>query len=103
MPFFFINISINIKTSCDCQKTNIDLLIKAAKEHVLCFKDCFLIGDTGSTDMFAAERANMKKILVRTGWGESSLTKYRNSWIETVPNYIAENLIDAVCWIEENL
>lgn len=97
MPFFFINISINIKTSCDCQKTNIDLLIKAAKEHVLCLKDCFLICDTGSTDMIAVERANMKKILVRTGWGESSLTNYRDTWIETAPKYIAENLLDAVC------
>lgn len=38
-----------------------------------------------------------------TGWGESSLTKYRNTWIETAPNYIAENLLDAVCWIEDNL
>ncbi|WP_179951730.1 hypothetical protein [Bacillus sp. ABP14] len=45
----------------------------------------------------------MKKILVRTGWGESSLTKYRNSWKETVPDYIAQNLLDALCWIEVHL
>ncbi|MCQ6546726.1 MULTISPECIES: hypothetical protein [Bacillus cereus group] len=45
----------------------------------------------------------MKKILVRTGWGESSLTKYRNLWEEAVPDYIAQNLLDAVCWIENNL
>ncbi|HHL0972723.1 MULTISPECIES: HAD hydrolase-like protein [Bacillus] len=61
MPFFFINISINIKTGRDCQKPNIDLLLKAAKEHNLWLRDYFLIGDTGSTDMIAAERANMKK------------------------------------------
>lgn len=92
-----------MNSSCDCQKPNIGLLLKAAKEHNLCLKDCFLIGDTGSTDMIAAKRGNMKKILVRTGWGESSLTKYRNTWIETTPNYIAENVLDAVCWIEDNL
>ncbi|HFJ9437564.1 MULTISPECIES: hypothetical protein [Bacillus] len=45
----------------------------------------------------------MKKILVRTECGESSLTKYRNSWEETVPDYIAQNLLDAACWIEDNL
>ncbi|EMY5505576.1 MULTISPECIES: D-glycero-alpha-D-manno-heptose-1,7-bisphosphate 7-phosphatase [Bacillus] len=92
-----------MNNSCDCQNPNIGLLLKAAEEHDLCLKECFLIGDTGSTDMIAAERANMKKILVRTGWGESSLTKYRNSWKETVPDYIAQNLLDAVCWIENNL
>ncbi|WP_270608286.1 HAD-IIIA family hydrolase [Bacillus mobilis] len=80
-----------MNNSCDCQKPNIGLLLKAAEEHGLCLRECFLIGDTGSTDMSAAERANMKKILVRTGWGESSLTKYRNSWKETNPDYIAEN------------
>ncbi|MGY2613441.1 HAD hydrolase-like protein [Bacillus pretiosus] len=77
--------------------------MKAAEEHGLCLRECFLIGDTGSTDMIAAERDNMKKILVRTGWGESSLTKYRNSWKETVPEYIAQNLLDAASWIEDNL
>ncbi|MGQ7774391.1 MULTISPECIES: HAD-IIIA family hydrolase [unclassified Bacillus (in: firmicutes)] len=90
-------------SSCDCQKPNIGLLLKATEEHDLCLKDCFLIGDTGSTDMIAAKRANIKKILVRTGWDESSLTKYRNLWIETAPDYIAENLLDAVCWIDEYL
>lgn len=53
--------------------------------------------------MIAAERANMKKILVRTGWGKNLLTKYRNSWKETVPDYIAKNLLDAVSWIEDRL
>ncbi|WP_237655444.1 HAD hydrolase-like protein [Bacillus cereus] len=53
-----------INSSCECQKSNIGLLLKAAEEHGLSLKDCFLIGDTGSTDMIAAERASMKKILV---------------------------------------
>ncbi|HDR7717017.1 hypothetical protein ACJTM1_18575 [Bacillus sp. GX] len=45
----------------------------------------------------------MKKILVKTGWRESSLAKYRNLWEEAVPHYIAPNLLDAVDWIEDHL
>ncbi|WP_323131816.1 hypothetical protein [Paenibacillus xylanilyticus] len=39
------------------------------------------------------------KVLVRTGWGESSLTTYRNKWKETEPDYIAGDILDAVYWI----
>ena len=60
-------------------KTKYRFTFKAVEEHGLCLKDCIFIGDTGSTDMIAAERANMKKIVVRTGFGESRLTKQRNS------------------------
>ncbi|SCN04488.1 Uncharacterized protein BCINRASA_02723 [Bacillus wiedmannii] len=34
---------------------------------------------------------------MRTGGEENSLTKYRNSWKEIVSEYIAQNLLDAVC------
>lgn len=59
----------------------------------------FKIGDFSKKSSISI----MKKMLVQTGWGESSLTKYRNSWIDTVPDYITENLLDAAYWIEENL
>ncbi|MEH7456402.1 HAD hydrolase-like protein [Bacillus sp. JJ1127] len=57
-------------------KHNIGLLLKAAQEHNLSLRECYVVGDTGSSDMIAAEKAGAKKILVKTGWGESSLTKY---------------------------
>ncbi len=44
-----------------------------------------------------------KKVLVRTGWGEDSLTTYRNKWKNIKPDYVAENLVDAVKWIADDI
>jgi histidinol phosphatase-like enzyme len=75
------------------------MLIQAAEEHNLDLTKCVVIGDVGSTDMLAAAAVGAAKILVRTGWGEASLGKYRGKWAETEPEYIAENLLDAAKWI----
>lgn len=37
-----------------------------------------------------------KKVLVKTGWEKGSLTSYREDWKEIEPDYIAEDLVDAV-------
>ncbi|WP_310186482.1 HAD hydrolase-like protein [Bacillus sp. 3255] len=58
-----------------------------------------MIGDVGDTDMLAANAVGAMKILVKTGWGEGSLQDYRFKWKETEPEYIAENINDAVKWI----
>ncbi|WFR62339.1 HAD hydrolase-like protein [Paenibacillus amylolyticus] len=60
---------------------------------------CIVTGDVGDTDMLAAHAVGATKIMVRTGWGESSLTKFRDKWAETKPDYIAEDIWDAVQWI----
>jgi len=44
----------------------------------------------------AAERANMEKILVLPGAGNVSLGKKRNKWSEIEPNYVANNLLEAI-------
>ncbi|MNO07826.1 hypothetical protein D3C81_2301860 [compost metagenome] len=49
--------------------------------------------------MLAAHAVGALKILVRTGWGEGSLTKFREKWSETEPDYIANDILDAVHWI----
>ncbi|MGD6774235.1 D-glycero-alpha-D-manno-heptose-1,7-bisphosphate 7-phosphatase [Sutcliffiella horikoshii] len=88
---------------CECQKPKIGLLLKAQRKYNLNLKDYYVIGDTGESDMLAASQAATKKVLVKTGWGESSLTKYRGRWIDVEPDYIAENLTDAVRWISHDL
>lgn len=91
------------KDGCDCQKPQIGLLLKAQKKYNLNLNECYVIGDTGSSDMLAASKAGTKKILVKTGWGESSLSKYRDKWKDVEPDYIAEDLMDAVMWISKDL
>jgi HAD superfamily hydrolase (TIGR01662 family) len=84
---------------CDCRKPKPGMLLEAARQHNLDLTKCVVIGDVGDTDMLAAHAAGAVKILVRTGWGEGSLTKFRQQWAETEPDYIAADLTEAVHWI----
>lgn len=87
---------------CNCRKPKPGMLLEASEQHNLDLTQCVVIGDVGDTDMLAAHIVGAKKIIVRTGWGESSLTTYRNKWIEANPDYIAEDLLEAVNWIITN-
>jgi histidinol-phosphate phosphatase family protein len=86
---------------CNCHKPKPGMLIEASQKHNLDLTKCFVIGDVGSTDMLAAHAVGATKILVLTGWGDSSLTNHRHSWKDVEPDYIAENLLVAVKWIFE--
>ncbi|MFZ3590227.1 HAD-IIIA family hydrolase [Bacillus sp. DJP31] len=88
---------------CECHKPNIGLLLKAQKEHNLDLSKCYVVGDTGSSDMMAASKVGAKMVLVRTGWGESSLAKFRHTWSEVEPNYIAKDLVEAITWIVNDI
>ncbi|MCA1054259.1 HAD-IIIA family hydrolase [Rossellomorea aquimaris] len=87
---------------CECQKPNIGLLLAAQGKYNLDLDECYVVGDTGSSDMVAAERAGTKKVLVKTGWGEGSLDAYRDSWKGVEPDYVANDLVDAVDWISRD-
>lgn len=88
---------------CQFQKPNIGLLLEAQKKHNLNLNECYVVGDTGSSDMIAADRAGTKKVLVKTGWGIDSLTTHRDRWKGIEPDYIADDLKDAVRWISNDL
>ncbi|WP_409294150.1 HAD-IIIA family hydrolase [Peribacillus sp. SCS-26] len=88
---------------CRCRKPGIDMLLRAAEEYSLTLESCAVIGDRW-TDMLAAQRAGSSGILVKTGAGASSLSKYKNreytgEWADVHPVYIAEDLEEAVQWI----
>ncbi len=87
------------KGVCDCHKPAPGLLLRAAEEHALDLTRCVVIGDTGGTDMVAAAAVGAIKVLVRTGWGESSLVSHRKSWAHIDPDYIADDLASAVKWV----
>lgn len=87
------------EVECDCRKPAPAMLHQAAREHGLDLTRCAVIGDVGKTDMLAAAAVGATKILVRTGWGESSLGEYRHTWAEVEPDYIADDLLQAVQWL----
>ncbi|MBM6617795.1 D-glycero-alpha-D-manno-heptose-1,7-bisphosphate 7-phosphatase [Bacillus suaedaesalsae] len=88
---------------CECQKPNIGLLLKAQEKYNLNLSKCYVVGDTGSSDMIAANLAGTKKVLVKTGWGEHSLTTHRDKWKDVEPDHIAVDLVEAVKWITNDL
>jgi histidinol-phosphate phosphatase family protein len=86
------------ENKCKCRKPETGLLLKAQEENGIDLSRCIVIGDRWS-DMMAAERVNMKKILVLTGAGNETLGKQRSKWSEIEPEYVAKNLLEAVEWI----
>lgn len=87
---------------CECHKPKPGLLWQAAHKHQLDLAQCVVIGDVGPTDMLAAHAVGATKVLVLTGWGESSLGKYRHQWESVQPDKVATDLLDAVRWIIES-
>lgn len=85
---------------CKCRKPEIELLLKAEEEYALDLSRCIVIGDRWS-DMMAAERVNMGKILVLTGAGNEALEEDRDRWSQIEPDYVADNILEAVEWILE--
>ncbi|MBB4822924.1 histidinol-phosphate phosphatase family protein [Sporosarcina luteola] len=84
---------------CDCHKPSPGLLREAARKYSLDLTNMAFIGDVGATDMLAAHAVGAKKILVLTGWGKSSCNEYKYKWADIEPDYIAENLLEAVEWV----
>ncbi|MGF2615128.1 HAD-IIIA family hydrolase [Rossellomorea aquimaris] len=84
------------ENECNCHKPKPGMLLEASKKYNLDLTKTVFIGDVGSTDMLAAHSVGAVKILVLTGWGYNSLNQHRNKWAEIEPDYVAENLLEAV-------
>jgi len=88
---------------CACRKPSPEMLRTAAKENNLDLHQCAVIGDRW-TDLVAANEVGCRKILVKTGNGKDAYTKYINEeffgrWKEVKPDFIAEDLNEAVRWL----
>lgn len=88
---------------CKCRKPAPGMLHEASQRYDLDLKKCAVIGDRW-TDLMAAQQVGSIKILVKTGAGKEAYQKYLNKeyygkWAETTPDYVAENLQDAVHWL----
>ena len=49
--------------------------------------------------MALGRAAGCRTVLVRTGLGDGSLTKYRHLWEDIEPDYIAQDVLEAARWI----
>jgi D-glycero-D-manno-heptose 1,7-bisphosphate phosphatase len=82
---------------CACRKPKPGMLERAAREHCLDLRRSFVVGDRHG-DIELAHRVGARGILVRTGYGEGEIQWHSADW-QAPPDFIAENLADAVDWI----
>jgi D-glycero-D-manno-heptose 1,7-bisphosphate phosphatase len=78
------------------RKPNTGMLVAAAWDHDLDLPQSFMVGDK-ATDIDLAHNAGCTGILVQTGFGDRVLSgDYQH---HTQPDYVAQDLADAVAWI----
>jgi histidinol-phosphate phosphatase family protein len=83
-------------TGCGCRKPNTGNIEKAAMEHDLDLANSYMVGDT-IRDMETGFNANLRTVLVLTGYGEEEWDKYRDD--SRQPDFVARDLYEASDWI----
>jgi len=88
------------RQDCDCRKPRPGLILRAAREMDLDLPRSFAVGDR-LADVDCARRAGVRSVLVRTGYGRGE-EKYLLPAAEIKPDFVAEDLNEAVDWILAN-
>jgi histidinol-phosphate phosphatase family protein len=83
-------------SGCNCRKPKTGLLEKAEKDFEIDLTSSYMIGDK-FIDLATGKNVGCKTILVLTGYGRQELLE-KESW-EFQPDYIADDLLNAVEWI----
>jgi len=84
------------RQDCNCRKPNPGMLEKAAAELNIDLNESFVVGDKIS-DLEAGLAMGCRNILVQTGYGPESTNEFSGAaW---GPEYVADNLLEAVRWI----
>lgn len=86
---------------CNCRKPATGLVDRATADHDLDLASSFMVGDKIS-DVELAKNIGATGILVKTGYGRGELEYFSKGWTVD-PDYVAEDLYDAVLWILKKL
>lgn len=78
---------------CQCRKPATGLVSDAGRQHAIDIKRSCVIGDKAS-DIGLGRNLGVKSILVLTGVGKEEQSK-----LSPPPDYVAQDLADAVSWI----
>ena len=84
------------RKKCTCRKPEIGMFLKAAKDLAINPLSSYMVGDK-KTDIEFAHKAEIKGILVLTGFGRSELTQFGKE--DKPPAYVAKDLPEAATWI----
>jgi histidinol-phosphate phosphatase family domain/HAD-superfamily hydrolase, subfamily IIIA len=85
---------------CNCRKPAPGMLLQAAQELKIDLTRSYFVGDT-FRDMEAAKKAGVKRVLVKTGYGQDFLQDdgQDKATAENKPDFIAADILEAVKWI----
>lgn len=75
---------------CACRKPNLGMIEQACRDFEIDLENSWMIGDK-KLDVELGQNANIKTVLVLTGYGETHLSKF-----DIKPTFIANNLKEAV-------
>ncbi len=84
------------RKDCSCRKPNPGLALQAASELNIDLEGSYMIGDKVE-DMLFARNIKASPILVLTGFGQKTLSEFKQRGIP--PVFVAQNLLEAVDWI----
>ena len=76
---------------CSCRKPSPEMVFKAAKDFNIDLSHSFLVGDSVS-DIECGKNAGVKTILIKTGYGEESLSVLQNQ--NNFPTFVAQNMLE---------
>ncbi|MGD9160548.1 MAG: D-glycero-beta-D-manno-heptose 1,7-bisphosphate 7-phosphatase [Desulfobacteraceae bacterium] len=82
---------------CGCRKPNTGMIRQALDKFDIDLTQSYMIGDH-YTDLEFASNANIKSIMVKTGYGLGEVDHILPA-LPYQPEYIADDLLDAVKWI----
>jgi D,D-heptose 1,7-bisphosphate phosphatase len=99
-PYHVEGVLEEFRKESEDRKPNTGMIVKAKKKYNLDLSRSFLIGDS-FTDMKCAVNSNIKKILVKTGYGKEALEMCRKEGIEL--EYVASDILDASVFIKEHV
>ena len=84
---------------CSCRKPSPEMVFKAAEELNIDLEHSFFVGDSVS-DIECGKNAGLKTILVKTGYGEESLSILQKQ--NNFPTFVAQNILDVYNIIQED-
>ena len=82
--------------NCTCKKPKIGLIIQSAGKYGIDISKSYVIGDMGKNEIIMAHNAGCKGVLVLTGGGKDSLSKFRHTWNEHTADIVANNVLEAI-------
>ncbi len=88
------------RLDCDCRKPKPGMLLKAVEKHNIDLSRSVMVGDKIS-DVEMAKANGLTGVLVLTGYGRGEREYQSENWA-VQPDFIAENLLEAVKWILKN-